>query len=720
MAHPGCVTLMAQSASVWLGGWFIFVTLEIALRWIKGSPWGVSPWLPIIGFTLLFYSAVGIVGGCAAGGVIGLLLMLVRKWQQKIAAIPLTMAGCIATIALLYSGTFMYHQFLKFYPSSPRPLIPVMFVISGFVLLAITYTLCTRRGAKTGASIFYPVLSLGLYAIMIGGFHITQTVLAGKPFAYDLKGILIAVGIMLSGTVLYGIVYSLAPVIKATATPTRSLLVLLIIMLCTGGTIGYLVWYSPSKPPIINQGLLRKDNPNIILISMDTVRADHLSCYGYHKETTPHLDTFAQESVVFKNAYAPSPWTLPSHASIFTGMYSARHGADKDWDLLQSNWPRKLETHHVTLAEILAEHGYQTAGIIASHVIHSSTGLAQGFAHYDEELISVLYELEHFTLYKLIGRWVYLDEIAGRWGVCGYRRSHQVNARVFSWLEKHNQSPFFLFIHYFDPHLPYIPPYRYYRLFREDETLTGIQSEGNKRELVAKYDGELAYLDHNLGKLFTRLKECNLYDNSMIIITSDHGEFFGEHDMWIHGYELYEEVLKVPLIIKYPASFPQHGEYEQRVSLVDIMPTLLHFLGLPLPHGCQGADLFKGKSRVLAEVYRSKYTEIYDLFIDRYVKDERFRKEGRLARQLKALYLDNYKYIKEYPAELQGRDELYDIENDPQELYNIIETMPERAKEMEMLLTEWLKVDERHGAQPQPAILDKATEEGLRSLGYLQ
>jgi arylsulfatase A-like enzyme len=374
----------------------------------------------------------------------------------------------------------------------------------------------------------------------------------------------------------------------------------------------------------------------------------------------------------------------------------------------------------MTLAEILADHGYMTAGVIASHVLHSSSGVAQGFAYYDEELISVLYELEHFSLYKLIGRWVFLDEIAGRWGVCGYRGAHQINTRVFSWLEKHYQFPFFLFIHYFDPHLPYIPPERYYRLFREDENVEITKFERYKRKVVAKYDGELAYLDYHLGKLFKRLKELNLYDNSMIIITSDHGEFFGEHDMWTHGYELYEEVLKVPLIIKYPASYPKQGEYLKRVSLVDIMPTIVNFLKLPLSYDYQGVALFEERSRAMAEIYRSKYTELYDLFIERYIKDKRFQKEGKFARQLKALYLDNYKYIKEYPRESKSQDELYDLESDPGELHNLIDTMPEKAKEMEMKLTEWLAYHEPPIAAPQPAKLDKATKEGLRSLGYLQ
>ena len=385
---------------------------------------------------------------------------------------------------------------------------------------------------------------------------------------------------------------------------------------------------------------------------------------------------------------------------------------------LQSNWPRQLGTPYDTRGN-LADHGYQQQDWLISGVT-PLPDLLKGLP--TMMMSSSVCSMNLITLVSinLSGDGCYLDEIAGRWGVCGYRRAHQMNARVFSWLEGYYQSPFLLFIHYFDPHLPYIPPYKYYRHFQDDEHGEMTKSERYKRELVAKYDGELAYLDDHLGKLFTRLKALNLYDNSMIIITSDHGEFFGEHDMWIHGYELYQEVLKVPLIIKYPASFPKQGEYSKRVSLVDIMPTLLNFLGLPLSHESQGRELFKEGNRVMAEIYRGTYTEIYDLFIDRYVKNRRFRKEERLARQLKTLYLDNYKYIKEFPGISKSQDELYDIESDPAEAYNLIDTRPEKAKEMEVTLTRWLDFDGPPSAAPQAAPLDKQTEEGLRALGYIQ
>jgi uncharacterized sulfatase len=192
----------------------------------------------------------------------------------------------------------------------------------------------------------------------------------------------------------------------------------------------------------------------------------------------------------------------------------------------------------------------------------------------------------------------------------------------------------------------------------------------------------------------------------MIIITSDHGEFFGEHDFWGHCHELYQEVIKIPLIIKYPSSSPQKGVYLNRVSLVDIVPTLLSFLELPLPEDLQGVNLFEGRSWVMAEIYR------------RYYKVP--RKGEIFARDLKVLLLDNYKFIQEYSKELKGQEELYDIENDPRELKNLIDKMPEKAKEMRMKLMEWLPGDESHISAQKPTEFDKATEESLRALGYIQ
>jgi arylsulfatase A-like enzyme len=277
---------------------------------------------------------------------------------------------------------------------------------------------------------------------------------------------------------------------------------------------------------------------------------------------------------------------------------------------------------------------------------------------------------------------------------------------VFSWLENHYQSPFFLFINYYDPHHPYLPPDKDFLLFKEDEVPEIDEFEKRKRDKLARYDGEIAFVDYHMGKLFEKLRELNIYDPTMIIITSDHGEFFGEHDCWTHFYELYQEVITIPLIIKYPSSYSKKGVYINRVSLLDIMPTILNFLKIPLPENLQGVNLFEGRSRVMAEIYRHKY--IWPQ-----------RREG-FARELKALFLNNYKYIKEYQKESKGKKELYDIDNDPRELYNLIDAMPDKAKEMEMKLTEWVSYDETRIPLDEPVKLDKKTEENLRVLGYIQ
>ena len=720
--------LIFNASLIWFWGWFIFVVIEITLRLIKGSPWGwdVPPWPPMILFTLFLYSVVGIAVGGILGGLIGLLLKMFKRWQQRIEALPLIMSCCLTILVFLYTSLFIHERLLPLYPDLPIVLISLALISLSLILLIIIYMILARIVDNTRLIASYLALSLTLYIFMMGGLYINEHLLSGRFFNLDGVRIISNSGILLGSVILYVITSRTFIFIGSRAydtlksIPFNTIIVISILLLAIGGALLYSKSHSSFKKLTVKSNSSAMDKPTIILITMETTRADHLSCYGYHKKTTPHLDKLARECVVFRNAYAPSPWTLPSHASIFTGMYPAKHGAHNDWEHLKSNWPRSLSSYHKTLAEILVDHGYKTAGIVGSHVCHSSTGLAQGFEYYDDELISVLFEFEYFSLYKFIGRWIFLDEIVGRWGLSGYRRASQVNTHVFSWLENHYQSPFFLFIHYFDPHIPYLPPDKYYLLFREDENVEITKSERYKRDVVAHYNGEIAYLDYHLEELFERLKELKIYNNSMIIITSDHGEFFGEHDFWIHGHELYEEVLRIPLIIKYPASYLKTGEYLKRVSLVDIMPTILNFLKLPLANDYQGVDLFEGRSRVMAEIYRHKYSKFLDMFIDRYIKDKRFRKGDRFARELKALFLDNYKYIKEYTRESKDHVELYDIGNDPGELYNLIDSMPEKAKEMEMKLMQWLPYDESPVSAPQPAKLDKATEEGLRRLGYIQ
>ena len=707
-------TLIFDAALIWFWGWLIFLVMEIIIRLIKGP----SPWAPMVLFTLLLYGGVGIALGGVLGLVIGLLLKVVKRWQQRVKALPLIMSCCIAVIMLLYTYLFIHDRFLPFYSHLSR-------ITLTLILLSALYMTLTRIIDRTRLIASYLALSTTLYAFVVAGLYINENLLTGNFFNPDYVRIITNLGIVISCIIIYVLTYLAFIFIGKKykrawmSTTFKILIVILIVWGVIGVASHFIEKRTALRKHIVKPGIQTDDKPNIILITMDTTRADHLSCYGYYRNTTPNLDKLARESVVFKNAYAPSPWTLPTHASLFTGMYPAKHTAHWDYERMKSNWPASLSKHHKTLAEILVDRGYRTAGVIGFLLCHSIFGLAQGFEYYDDALINVIPDLEHFTLFRILSRWVSLEDIAARQGLNGSRVASQINKLVFSWLEKHYQSPFFLFIHYFDPHHPYLPPDKYSLLFRKDENYEIAETERRKRDLLALYDGEIAYLDYHMGKLFEKLKKLKIYHKTMIFITSDHGEFFGEHDFWYHGHELYQEVLRIPLIIKYPSSYPKKGVYLKRVSLVDIMPTILNFLKLPLPKELQGVNLFDDSSGLMAEVYRHEY-QFLNMFIQGYVKDERFLKGERFTRELKALFLDEYKYIREYSGESGGQEELYNIDSDPQELYNLIDTMPEKAKEMEMKLMEWLAYDESRISAPQPAKLDKATEEGLRALGYLQ
>lgn len=692
-----------NAALIWFGGWFIFVIIEVILRLITGS----RPWSPLILFTLLLYSSVGITVGGVIGSGIALLLKVVKRWQQKIEIIPLIMSCCIAVITLLYTGLFIHDRLLPLYPSVPRTLVNLAFISFSLIFLISLYIILTRMVDKSRLIVSYLTLSITLYAFIVVGIYINEHLLSGKFLQLDSIRIITNLGIVISSVVLYLILDKIFIFIKkrtdkiSQSIPIKVLLAASIVLIIMGGATLYIGTRSTSKSPLVNPSGQAEGKPNVILITMDTTRADHLSCYGYHKKTTPHIDNLVKESAIFQNAYATSPWTLSSHASIFTGMYPSRHDAHYNWQIMKANWPTRLGKQYKTLAEVLVKHGYKTAGVIGGFWCKSAFGLAQGFQYYNEEFIYILNDIKHFVLFQTLNKFLPLKYVAIRHGLYGGRIASQINKIIFTWLEKHYQSPFFLFINYYDPHHPYLPHDQFLSFSKKMKNYEIAASERNKEYLMSHYDEEIVYLDYQMGRLFKKLKEFKIFDNTMIIITSDHGEFFGEHDFWYHSHELYEEVLHVPLIIKYPSFHSQNGVYSKRVSLVDIMPTILNFLKLPIPQDVQGIDLFEDNSRVIAEVYKHKY------------KKPRYGEE--FVRDLKALFLDNYKYIKDS----KSRGELYDLNDDPQELYNLIDKMPEKVKEMEAQLVELLPYSESQISVEVPVKLDKTTKENLRALGYI-
>jgi arylsulfatase A-like enzyme len=332
--------------------------------------------------------------------------------------------------------------------------------------------------------------------------------------------------------------------------------------------------------------------PNIVLIILDTVRAASLSLYGYEKETSPELERWARRGVVFDNAISAAPWTLPSHATLFTGQLPPDHSAD---------WQTPLDERWPTLAEALRNRGYRTGGFVANLIYATwEHGLTRGFDHYEDYPFSFGMLLRHTVPGRKLTDARRLREILGNDEVIGRKPAAQLGHDFLSWLGRDSTRPFFAFLNYYDAHDPYLPPQDYYRKFAgryREHLLSPLRRGGpfirrlsaeDLRLEVAAYDGAIAYLDAELGKLFLELESRGILDRTLVIVTSDHGEEFGEHDAFFHGHTLYRQTLHVPLMLLGLPGLPAGRRIPQTASLRDLPATVMGLLQLP--------DSFPGNS----------------------------------------------------------------------------------------------------------------------------
>ena len=394
--------------------------------------------------------------------------------------------------------------------------------------------------------------------------------------------------------------------------------------------------------------------PNVILISIDTLRADYLSSYGFERETTPNIDAIAREGVLFKNVVSPVPITLPAHSSMLTGTTPTVHG-------MHDNLSYRLPDANVTLAEMLKDRGFSTGAVISSFVLDSKFNLSQGFDTYNDR-----FEEEHKILQ--------LNE----------RKGDEATRLALQWLERHQSERFFFFLHYYDPHHDYAPPEPFASEFVDD-----------------LYAGEVAFVDHCIGRIMEKLEDLDLVTSTLIVITSDHGEMLGEHGERDHGYFIYQSALRVPLIIKLPGKSTGMREVNQIVGLIDIVPTIAGLLGFDPPTQVQGEDLSPWlEGDPVAGEPRHFYAE--SLAPSRYYG----------ASSLFGLVTRRWKYIQ------TTRPELYDLASDPEEAHNLAASDAARADAMKRRLAEILASQEPEGGESQFE-LDEASLERLEALGYL-
>lgn len=402
--------------------------------------------------------------------------------------------------------------------------------------------------------------------------------------------------------------------------------------------------------------------PDVILITIDTLRADHLGCYGYRRGETPNLDALAASAVRFAHAYTPVPITLPAHTVIMTGSYPMATG-------IHDFSGNKLPPDAATLARVLLDHGYQTAAFVSAAVLDSRFGLDAGFETY----------YDHFDFSRLDETNLDLME----------RPGNQTTDLALAWLREHASSrasgprkPFFLWLHLYDPHYPYTPPEPYAARFRD-----------------RPYDGEIAFADSQVGRIEQDLKQRGIWDHAVVVVAGDHGEGLGEHGEKTHGFFLYNSTLHVPLLIKIPGAAP--SVVQRDVSLVDIMPTVLQALGLPIPASVQGKNLLPA-----SQAGRSPPAELY---AETYLPLLHFRWS-----QLRGIQTQGFKYID------APRPELYDTRQDPNELKNLVAARPATVHELHArLLAEVARYTPSGGAVPQKELTDPVLLDRLRSLGYV-
>jgi len=396
---------------------------------------------------------------------------------------------------------------------------------------------------------------------------------------------------------------------------------------------------------------------NVLVITLDTTRADRIGAYGHPAARTPNLDRLARGGVMFQNCFASVPLTLPSHSALFTGRYPIANN-------VRNNGNYFLPAGEITLAEVLRDRGYDTRAVIAAFVLLSKFGVDQGFSVYDDSL----------DTHEMIRN--YKSEIP----------AEMVHEKFSAWLGQSGGKPFFYWLHFYDPHTPYRPPQEFAKRFPHGP-------EG-------LYDGEIAYTDSWVGRVIDSLRAGGQLEHTLVIISGDHGEAFGEHQEQGHGIFCYDETLKVPLIFYAPKLLAGRRRVADRVGLVDVMPTVLDLLGAEMPSAIQGRSflsLLNGRSE---KEERTLYFEsLYG------------REEMNWA-PLTGLLHRNYKYIS------LPDSELYDLGADPGEKSNLFLRKNILARDMDRRLAGFVAGHSQQGGEARRE-LSAGDKEQLQALGYI-
>ena len=480
------------------------------------------------------------------------------------------------------------------------------------------------------------------------------------------------------------------------------------------------------------------DRPNLLIISIDSLRPDHLSAYGYHRETTPHLTELAMQGVLFKNAFSASNWTGSAVTSLLTGRYPTSHG--------YTNRRYYLDDEVPTLAEQLQRVGYRTACFSNNLYITPQTGLHRGFDRFfyrgvesvdDKNSVS---SREAGAVQPAAWRWLKrqvplaaktilrdsTDLIQAQKSLTRDDGAWATEQSFCRWLPQVMDRPFFAFIHYQEPHSPYFPPKPYRRRFFPEGWFKqwhylefdpvryyGGEKTFTQRELdnhQALYDGEITYLDWRIGRLFDLMQRNQAMDNTVIIVTADHGECFGENGYVWHAFNLYDSLIRIPLIVRYDAWFARNRVEDRLVQSVDILATMIQGLGL-IPEENDGSSLLReARDAVYLE------SDSAQMMVARWLQKQPTLRESDFSQYLRDLYCCRT-LTQKLIWTSDGRHEFYDLTKDSGESCNLY-GQDSRADKFVQQLHKWRSQLKPHVANATQPGFDKGTWEKLKALGY--
>jgi arylsulfatase A-like enzyme len=652
------------------------------------------------------YLAIGICAGALAGGTFYLLRRRIHHSDSRLgleyaATMPLALALMANGIVILFAN-YGYKGIWEALVAA----ICLTLLLAGILspewskrtgLLTNAWLIC---GLTLGLGQEFELLNMGVAAQL--GSPITQAVIAVGVFLFLAAAFAIFAGRPLRR---WCLAHPSGHIGIAVATISAALI--LAGFSALGG----------SKPTVIAQAaggaLSTSARPNIVLIVMDTVRADHLSVYGYNRDTSPNLAALAQDSVAYNNAIAPSDITLTSHASLFTGMYASWHSAycqpPEAW------YGRKLTDKYPTLTELLKKSGYETIGVAANLYLRADFGLERGFDEFriprpvpmlpDESRWLLRHPVRKLLSYA--GDTTQFDRL--------YTMGDDIDDELFRVVEsrRRTNSPFFAFVNYMDAHFPYVPPSPYTQRYpgrhphtTQDEleaqqyALSAGKPEPAYREhCISQYDGGIAYIDAQIGRVIAWLKSHNAYDNTMIVVTSDHGESFGERNRTTHANGPYQNLLHVVLMVKYPKS-SLRGPEAALASLIDVAPTILSAANVSVPSTIQGRNLAEP-----AASPREIYGETFPCPVIQPIQCPN-------GCTTTSVFRWPYKLIQS--DERGGKYELFDLSADPDEKRNLLIRNAQQTAALRADLDAWTRpVQVREKKQ-----LDVDKEKGLKDLGY--